>query len=163
MTVEKGVMFHEEQRFRQIWLWFIIILPSLVLLLEFINMLKESEKNIFMMSFFIFFGIGLPVFFYITKLTTQVRSDGIYFRFFPLHLSFHKIPFGQMKSYRAVTYDPINEYMGWGIRYGVKGKAYNVSGNRGVQVEFVNKRNILFGSQRPEEFLRAMDIALGKG
>lgn len=92
-----------------------------------------------------------------------MRPDGIYFRFFPLHLSFHKIPFSQMKSYRAVTYDPMGEYMGWGIRYGAKGKAYNVSGNRGVQVEFANKRNILFGSQRPEEFVRAMDIALGKG
>lgn len=68
--MEKGAVFQEEQRFRQIWIWFIIILPSLVLLLEFINMFKESEKDIFMMSFFIFFGIGLPVFFYITKLTT---------------------------------------------------------------------------------------------
>lgn len=162
MTADKGVMFQEKQQFRQIWLWFIIILPSMVLLLEFINMFKESEKDIFMMSFFIFLGIGLPVFFYITELTTQVRSDGIYFRFFPLHLTFHKIPFSQMKSHRAVTYDPINDYLGWGIRYGTKGKAYNVSGNRGVQVVLVNNKNILFGSQRPEDFVTAIDQAMSR-
>jgi hypothetical protein len=39
------------------------------------------------------------------------------------------------------------EYGGWGIKYGKMGKAYNVSGNRGVQLEFTDGKRLLIGSQ----------------
>jgi len=111
---ENKVFFHEEQQFRQIWLWFFIIYPSLILLVIVINMFRESEFDIFLVILFLFLGIGLPLLFYFSKLITDVRFDGIYFRFFPFHLSFHKIAFRDLKSYRAVTYDPIGDYLGWG-------------------------------------------------
>jgi len=63
---------------------------------------------------------------------TEVRDDGVYFRFFPLHLSFHRIGLEEIVRFEVQTYRPIRDYGGWGIRYGWKGKAYNVSGNRGV-------------------------------
>jgi len=162
MTGGNNVFFHEEQQFRQILLWFLIIYPSLVLLAVVINMLRESEFDLVLILIFLFAGIGLPLLFYFSRLTTEVRFDGIYFRFFPFHLSFHKIAFHDLKSYRAVTYDPIGDYLGWGIRYSHKGKAYNVSGDRGVQVELVNGKRILFGSRRPEEFVQAISLAMEK-
>lgn len=162
MSDGNNVFFHEEQQFRQILLWFLIIYPSLILLAVVINMLRESEYDLVLILIFLFAGIGLPLLFYFCKLITEVRFDGIYFRFFPFHLSFYKIAFHDLKSYQAVTYDPIGDYLGWGIRYSHKGKAYNVSGNRGVQVELVNGKRILFGSQRPEEFKQAISLAMEK-
>jgi len=60
----------------------------------------------------------------------------------------------------VLTYSPISDYGGWGIRYGSIGKAYNVSGNRGVQLELLNGERILIGSQKPEELAAAIDLAL---
>jgi hypothetical protein len=60
------------------------------------------------------------------------------------------------------TYRPIRDYGGWGIRYGRGGKAYNVSGNRGVMLELSDGQKLLIGSQRPEELANAINLALGK-
>lgn len=125
-------------------------------------MLRESEFDLVLVLIFLFLGIGLPLLFYFSKLTTEVRLDGIYFRFFPFHLSFHNIAFRDLKSYRVVSYDPIGDYLGWGIRYSHKGKAYIISGDRGVQVELVNGKKILFGSQRPVEFEKAIRLSMEK-
>jgi hypothetical protein len=85
----------------------------------------------------------------------------LYICFFPFHLSFKKMPFIQIKKYEARTYSPLGEYGGWGIRYGFEGKAYNVSGNRGVQLELVNGKRLLIGSQSPEELVKAIDLGCG--
>jgi hypothetical protein len=64
-----------------------------------------------------------------------------------------------VKSHEVITYSPLRDYGGWGIRYGSKGKAYNVSGNRGVRLELSNGKRLLFGSQRPEELSEAVAAA----
>jgi len=102
-------------------------------------------------------GILCPLLFYICNLRTEVRADGLYFRFFPFQRSFHKISISDIKTYEVRTYRPIMEYGGWGIRYSLRyGKAYNVSGNLGIQLVLKNGSKILFGSQKPEEFLEAL-------
>jgi hypothetical protein len=100
-------------------------------------------------------GVGILYIFYILRLETEVRYDGLYVRFYPL--TSKTINFTEIVYCEARTYHPIKEYGGWGIRYGWKrGKAYNVSGNRGVQLEFQNGKKLLIGSQRPEELAQAI-------
>jgi hypothetical protein len=41
--------------------------------------------------------------------------------------------------------------------------AYNVSGNRGVQLEFSNGKRLLIGSQRPEDLAAAISRAKQQG
>ena len=45
------------------------------------------------------------------------------------------------------------EYGGWGLRYGFfgKGRALNVSGNTGLQIEFNNGKRLLIGTNKPRE------------
>jgi hypothetical protein len=62
----------------------------------------------------------------------------VYVRFFPWRAKL--IPFRDINRCEVRTYRPIREYGGWGIRYGRNGKAYNVSGDRGVQLEFIKGR-----------------------
>ena len=80
---------------------------------------------------------------------------------FPIHRCFRKIAFKELKGYKVRAYRPILEYGGWGIRFGLKGKAYNVSGNRGVQLELTNGKRLLIGSQRPEELWQAIQAESG--
>ncbi|MBC8644094.1 hypothetical protein H9W95_08645 [Flavobacterium lindanitolerans] len=56
------------------------------------------------------------------------------------------------KSY-VRQYAPIAEYGGWGLRYDFmgKGKALNVSGNKGLQLKFTDNKKLLIGTNKPDE------------
>lgn len=85
------------------------------------------------------------------RLQTRLDTTGLYLRFFPFHWSYKKIDFDSIATVYARIYRPLGEFGGWGIRWGSGGKAYNVSGNRGVQLLLKNGKKILIGSQRPDE------------
>lgn len=85
------------------------------------------------------------------KLQTRLDATALYLRFFPFHLSYKKIDFDAIAAVYARTYQPLGEFGGWGIRWGRSGKAYNVSGNRGIQLLLKNGKKILIGSQRADE------------
>ena len=61
------------------------------------------------------------------------------------------------KSYIR-QYQPIIEYGGWGIRIGLfgKGRAFNVRGNKGLQLEFKDNNKLLIGSNNSEELERVL-------
>ncbi len=164
---EKPV-FHEVQQFRQDWLWVILAFSTVMLFATTLPFMvpdvlsgNATGETFFLLAAVILFGFGLPLFFYRLKMTTEVRKDGIYIRFFPFS---RKILFSGLKSYIARKYRPIGEYGGWGVRcnWGGKGMAYNVSGNRGVQIELTSEKRILIGSQKPDELVRAIDAAMRK-
>jgi len=110
---------------------------------------------------FILLMTGLLWLMGVARLVTEVRPDGIYIRFYPFHRGFHGFLWEEIGSFEARTYRPILEYGGWGIRFGSGGKAYNVSGNQGLQLALEGGRSgrVLIGSQRPEELAAAVEAA----
>jgi hypothetical protein len=68
-----------------------------------------------------------------------------------------RIPLGEVKSARVVTYDPARDYGGYGIRTTPRGKAYIACGHRGVRIELAKGGVILIGSERPEELVAAIN------
>jgi hypothetical protein len=60
-----------------------------------------------------------------------------------------RIPLCQVRAARAVEYDPIRDFGGYGFRSGPRGRAYIARGNRGVELELQDGRKILVGSQDP--------------
>ena len=72
--------------------------------------------------------------------------------FFPIHLKEQLIPFEEIESFKARKYAPLKEFGGWGIRWGFEAKAYNVSGEEGLQLALRNERKILFGSQKAKKW-----------
>jgi hypothetical protein len=83
-------------------------------------------------------------------------------RFFPFHRNFKRFAFEDFGEYYAREYRPLLEYGGWGIRCGKNGKAYNVSGKKGLQIIFKNGKKLLIGSQNPEELVAAIDSVVRK-
>ena len=164
-----GLIYREVQRFRQVWIWVIVSIPAGLMWYATVSQLllhrpfgSTPMTDILLAIFWLIFGIGLPALFLFGRLITEVRDDGIYICFFPFHWSFRRIAFTEVKQCKVQTYRPIIEYGGWGIRYGRKGKAYNVSGNRGVQIELSNGRRLLIGSRRAEELWRAIQVRYGQ-
>lgn len=65
----------------------------------------------------------------------------------------------EIESIHPVTYSPLAEYGGWGIR-GLGSKiALNARGNRGVLLGLSGGRTVLIGSQRPDELAQAIQLA----
>ena len=156
--------FREVQHFKQLWIWAIVLGVAAIFWYALITQIfygrpfgANPMPNWLLLILWLLIGIGLPLLIYASHLTTEVREDGLYLRFFPFHLSFRPIAFEHIKRCRVRTYKPIREYGGWGIRYKPGGgRAFNVYGNRGVQLTMINGKKILIGSQRPEELLAAI-------
>ena len=161
------LLYREVQYFRQPWLWAIVLAVAGLSIFAMVEQLILGESfgsnpspDVVVLIISIVFGLGLPVLFYRANLTMEVTRDGIHYRFFPFHLSPQKVPLGEVKTYEVITYSPLRDYGGWGIRYGSKGKAYNVSGNRGVRLELSNGKRILIGSQKTEALFQAIASAM---
>jgi len=101
--------------------------------------------------------VGVAVLMHYAQLITEVREDGLYIRFQPFHLSFRRIPLENLRRFCVKSYSPLKDYGGYGIRYGIMGKAYNISGNSGVNFTFRKGRDMLIGSQRPEELAASVE------
>ena len=162
-------IYREVQKFRQVWIWVVVLAIAGLQWYAAVEQLllkrpfgDNPMPDILLAVYLVIFGIAMPTLFFFSQLVTEVRDDGIYIRFFPFHKAFRRIAFTEVKQCKVRTYHPIREYGGWGIRVRCKGKAYNVSGNRGVQIELLNGNRLLIGSQRAEELLRAIQAKVGE-
>jgi hypothetical protein len=165
---EQKVLFREVQRFGQLWLWLLVVVAVVGTVAAVWPVLQEESGLSFWSVVGASTGLGITVamlfLFVVLKLTTEVRTDGLFVRFFPLHLSWRTIDLTDVTSCHAVTYRPIGEYGGWGIRrsWHWDGWAYNVSGNRGVRLDYADGHHLLIGSQRPEELADAIQSLLAR-
>ena len=157
----ENIIFSEVQRFNfYVQLFLAITAFSLIGLVVFVEISKEIDPaaKTLLVSAGVFLPLFISILSCIIKLETQVRSDGLYVRFFPIHLRFKKFNNEDIEQYYARTYRPLSEYGGWGIRLGKNGKAYNISGCQGLQLVFKNNKKLLIGSKEPEEIVEAMKI-----
>jgi hypothetical protein len=170
MIDDSQILFREEQRFRQKWLWAIVLASTLIPLgimlyvaywqlvrgVQMGNHPASNQDVLLSTTIFSVILLGILWLFHATRLITEVRSNGLFVRYVPFHLRYHNIDLENVESIEARTYKPIGEYGGWGIRYSTRGKAYNVSGNRGVEITYRNGKHLLIGSQQADEFANAV-------
>ncbi len=157
----KETLFYEEQRFRQAWIW-VLLLGVLGILLWGIfqqEILGEpyGDKPVptFVLVLLCALPLGLIWFFAQLKLMTTVTETEILIHFRPL--ARRNIPISEIRKAYIRKYRPISEFGGWGVRYGGKGMAYNVSGNKGLQLELKNGKLVLIGTQKNEALEKVME------
>lgn len=164
------VLFREVQKMDQLWVRLAVGIlaviswygayQQLVLRKPFGN---NPAPDWIMLVLLLVFGTIFPLFFHSLKMITEVRKEGLYICFYPFHFSFKTFPIKTIRRHEVITYNPIRDYGGWGIRYGLKGTAYNAKGNRGVLFEFAdgNKvKRLMVGSQTPEKLSEAINRAM---
>ena len=152
-NIDRTVVFREVQRFRQAWIWVLLLLVLLALIVPVIGGILGTLLSLVM----VLAGSGLIWLFFVMRLVTEVRADGIYLGFFPF--SSQKILYATIVGHRVREYRPIREYGGWGVRFNRSGRAYTVSGNLGVQLELSNGKGLLIGTQDPDKLLIAIGTA----
>jgi hypothetical protein len=151
------VYLREVQRFGQPWIWGLL---ALIVAGAWYSAFRQLFLNkpvgthpapdSLMAVIWGVFGIGFPLFFWILRLITEVREDGLYVRFIPFHRRFIKISGTDIICAEVYTFRPLRDYGSWGIRCGPRGKAYTVKGDQGVELELRDGRRLMIGSQRAQ-------------
>lgn len=162
MTTE--TLFRETQRFRQWWLWLIVLFVAAVAWSGFLQQIvgggtfgtdPASDTSIWLM--FLFGGLALPLTFGLLKLETEVRPGAVSVQFPPFRR--RTVDLDEVLEVQAIDYKPVAQYGGYGYRIRRGGVAYNVSGKRGVRLSLPEGRHLLIGSQRAEELAAAIESA----
>jgi hypothetical protein len=164
------IIFREVQRF-SLWLRlpFAVSIPVLICIAvfgqELTGLRRDSSELIWLIRSAIalaLLAVAFSILLLLFKLETQVRSDGLYVRFFPIHPDFRKFEPESLDGYYECAYRPIVEYRGWGVRFGKAGKAYSMKGNRGVQLIFKSGERLLIGTQEPQQLVTAISSIMEK-
>lgn len=155
------ILYTESQRFKQWWIWALIVG---ICTFVGVPIYQQAKVNISMEIIFPLIIILLVVLLFLSlRLETLIKEDGIYVRFFPFIIKYKRYDWDSIEQLYVRKYNPIAEYGGWGMRFGIfgKGMAYNVSGNIGLQIIFTNGKKLLIGTQQPKK-MEAVLNELGK-
>jgi hypothetical protein len=169
------ILFKEEQQFRQWWqimLRLVAIVPAMIICIytlykqnvEGIQLGNSPAPNAILIVSIIGLAISLWVSFSL-KLEVCIDQDGIHYRFFPIIRKNKLISMGEIHRFEIRKYSAVFDYGGRGFRNGFGrkwGKAYTIEGNEGLQLYLTNGKKILFGTQRSQAILYAMDEMMKK-
>lgn len=159
-------VFEEKQRFTQWWLYAIqaaVLLGVLYVVYDWYQhkyLVDAASRNEIIIIILVVFLTVFPIIAILSFLNLQTRIDerGVHYRFFPFQMTERKIEWKELNQCYTRTYKPIKEYGGWGYRVSFgKGKAYNVKGNQGIQLETKDGKKLLLGTQKPEEAQKTID------
>lgn len=152
-------VFIEEQRFKKWFLLPLLAIPFLGILIPF---LMKKEKDL-MADSETFWGITITlliilaviIFIVSIHLKTKIDEQGIHYQFFPIHFSEKFISWIDIDKCYLKKYNSIRDFGGYGYRikpFGRnKGKAINVGGKHGIQLELENGKQLLIGTQKQQE------------
>jgi hypothetical protein len=148
------VVFQETQRFRQIWIWAILLGVTGISLSSIFFMEREAPLTFSDIAFPIGMLLLLNLLFLSFKLSTRIVVDRLSFRFFPFTRwrSYH---LEEIEAMELVEYNGLWEYGGWGIKWNGDSWSYTTGGKWGILVQ-AKKKKFLIGTQTPEEAKKAI-------
>lgn len=162
-TSGTDLFFREVQPFRGCLPWLIIIAVSAMMWLFLLGRLFKGRPvgpnpmpDSVLILFWLVFGLAFPIAGRTSRLITEVGPEAVYVQFFPLQARARQIPFETIETCESVSYEPLREFGGWGIRFGWDGRAYSVSGNGGVRLTLSDGSQVLLGSTQPETLANAI-------
>lgn len=150
-------LFQETQRFTQWWLWLLLFSVSLTIYRPIYMAISEGQPLDAGQWVGVIILAVVILFMFIIRLDTRIDERGIYVKFFPVIPKFKFYPWEEISTAVVRKYSPLMEYGGWGIRFGRNGKAYNIKGNKGLQLKFKSGNALLIGTQKAEELQKVLN------
>jgi len=99
--------------------------------------------------------LGVAVYTLFTPMTVSVEPDAMHVRFGRLGWPHWIFPIDEISDLRAVSFRPMRDFGGWGIRRATDGICLNQRGNRGVRFQHAGGTYTV-GSDDPEQLLTAL-------
>ncbi len=94
------------------------------------------------------------------RLDVEVRTDHIFIAFGPVHLIRKRIHFSEIESVRGLTYRPLVEFGGWGIRWRPNRTAWSIRGNQAAAVTLRGGKQFYVGSEFPQRLAGAIQTGM---
>lgn len=155
-------LYREVQRFKQWYFYLPIVIVTVLVWYQFIQQIalgnalgEQPVPDWVAWALTIVFGLGFPVFTALVRMITEVHPGVMWVRLYPFRRA--RIQLAQIKTAESRQYSALREFGGWGVRTSLKnGRAYNASGDRGVQLVMRDGKRVLIGTQKPEQLLDAL-------
>jgi len=168
MRQHRVTPFRQVQRPRQIWVTVVIL--GIAALMWFTVIMQIGFGRTFganpmpdkmAVVFWLLFGIGFPGMWWFSRLIVVVDDNHVLISYVPYIR--REIPYAVIREARPLTYQPVADFAGWGIRmwFDRRRVAYSVSGNQGVELIMSDDRTVLIGSQEPQALADAINERLG--
>lgn len=166
------VLFKEEQRFTQWWLWLILSSALLAIVILLVNELSAQSwytssegfsRLILYGSVAVLFIVAVLIVLVLSRLKTKITNDGVFITFPPLKRKTYRIKIQEIERFEIRKYRANREFGGYGFRSRRKsGEAYTISGNVGLQLYFKNGKKLLIGTQKKQAIEYAMCKLMGE-
>ena len=154
-------LFYEEQIFRQRRTRLLLAVPPFLLLLLVIWQVvlghpwgKHPMSNASLIGWAIFLWLVYLCLVRI-RLVTELGPSELLVSMRGLWRT-RRIPVSDIKSVEVITFDPVRDFGGYGIRNTRNGTAFIAGGNDGVRLELAKGAKVLVGSERPKELAEAI-------
>lgn len=141
-------VFKEEQRFTQWWLILICLISGIGILLRLLSIEDISENLSIGKLIGPIVGLLVCVGILFVKLHTRIDKFGIQVWFSPFSFTKKAFSWKDLETAHTRKYNAFSEFGGWGIRVFRKHKAYNVKGDKGIQLKTKNGKYFLVGTQQ---------------
>jgi hypothetical protein len=148
-------IFNETQRFRQVWIWAILLCITAIAVGTMIyQLLNDPETNLGELII----PVGILVFvnglFFSMRLTTRMDASSLTFSYSPFLIQ-RKYDWVKIESMDLIAYNGLLEYGGWGIKWNGDCWSYTTGGTHGILVKTKDKK-FLLGTQNPEKAREAI-------
>jgi hypothetical protein len=162
------VYFEERQTFTQWWLWLIVGATTIGINTLFVQAVIQqvvtgipwgdkplSDETLVMLSVVILtVSTGLSLLFFVSVMEVRIDNRSIEYRYMPLIREWKRIERETIREFRQSR----NYFTGHGVKRSLNGtRQLSVKGTRGVELTLDGGDKIFFGTQRPEQFLAALD------
>lgn len=164
----ESVLFTETQRFRQTWLWGLLlgslavttwgVIQQVILGIPWGTRPAPDWVLVLIWMVMVLINWGMAI----ARLDIVLSTQSVYFRFFPFHQTKREIAWADVLYVGRRRYAPIREFGGYGIRWGAGGKAFNTGGNQGLQLVLKNRKRLLLGIRNTEGLDTALAVLYEK-
>jgi len=123
------------------------------------NRMSDPEFA-FSLAFTLLMACAVFLLVYFLRMSTEVSPAGVRVVFTPPGFTVRTVGIGGIRRISVVEYRPIVDYGGWGIRWGLRGRALSLWGKTGIELTLAGGKRLLIGSQRPGQLRDALSRAM---
>jgi hypothetical protein len=150
-----NLIFKEEQSYKGTWLMYLILMLEVPMIILVSMVIWNSEKDqmtsvvgigtfilILTLTFFLIMSI---------RLETRIDEEGVKFKFFPFINKWRIYRKNEIERIEVITYSPLTDFGGWGLKGNKTTKAYSILGDQGILLDVGEKKKIMIGTQKGSE------------
>jgi len=160
----KNVIYSEEQKGRNMGLFFLL---GVILILAISRMVNDLVTSKELTESFPLWAYGLVItslvagiiYFWKVKLIIKVGEKSIKAKYFPNSLGKRKIKLEEIDHFKVMDQQVLSKVNGWRIRFTGDEETFALKSKSGIWLDLKDGQKVFIGTRRPEIIRQALDRA----